>query len=128
MTTLLAAAMLLWSEPTDAAHLDGLATYYADGLMEQVAQNRGLVVPDGMVPVALNAAGDLFREVWLLWPDGTVTAGYSVDCAQRVHYETRIEQGRVVEVPYQLAVERGFAGVGPVPVGVWLEEPPGGWR
>lgn len=61
-----------WSEPTPMTFLDGYATYYAPGLMEKVAANRGIDLQAYLGGVALNRAGDLGRAVWLEWGPGQV--------------------------------------------------------
>ena len=111
-----------WTTPTDTPTIHGTATYYRPGLMQQVITNRGLPYPDG---VALNRAADIGRQVWLQWADGTIDGPLPVvDCAQRNHYNTREQQGRIVEVSAELAQRRGFYGIGPAPVTVWLIPPP----
>ena len=115
-----------WSQPTEARSIEGYATYYAEGLMDRVISNRGLGYGDG---VALNRAGDLGRNVWLVWDDGSITGPMPVvDCAQQNHYAERVNRGRVVEVSAELAMEKGFYGVGPVPVTVLFEPPMIEWN
>ena len=128
MATIATIALLVggWNQPTDAEAIHGHSTYYADGLMRQVIANRGLSHADG---VALNRAGDLGRIVWLMWDDGTITGPLPVvDCSQKIHFENRESQGRVVEVSAKLARERGFYGVGPVGVTVWFQPPEVRWE
>lgn len=127
MTAILAAALLTsWPQPTDATSIQGKATYYRDGLMQEVLDYRGLGFADG---VALNRAGDLGRVVWLQWGDGSIDGPFVVaDCAQRAHYIGRKELGRVVEVSAKVAKEKGFYGVGPVRVIVWFEFPRMVWQ
>jgi hypothetical protein len=125
MTNLLF-ALLAWGQPTEPETITGMATYYADGVMEQVIANRGLPWGDG---VALNAAGDLGRFVWVQFEDGSIIGPLPVvDCAQEQHYDERRQQGRVVEVSAQVARQHGFYGVGPVPVTVWFGLPPVRWN
>lgn len=125
LTAALAVTVALWTVPTSEPHLDGLATYYSPGLMEQVAVNRGMDLTGYHSGVALNRAGDLRRTVWLTWPDGQVTGPHLViDCAQRNHYATRESQRRIVEVAAELAQEIGFYRVGPHPVRVLFRQPP----
>lgn len=114
-----------WDERTEAIGLTGLATYYAPGVMEEVAINRHLDLDGYVAAVALNRAGDLERVVWLEWADGEVFGPYLVvDCARRgEHFEARERQGYVVEVPAGVARLRGFYGVGPEPVTVWFRDP-----
>jgi len=119
-------SLLPWDEPTPDLHdyESGVATYYRTGLMAEVVENKGIIVPDGMVPVALNRKGDMGREVWLVWPlSWHVDHAISVDCAQEAHYQKRIDQDRVVEVPGWLAKREGFYGWGPWSVEVWYKQP-----
>ncbi len=125
--TLIAAAILAWGQPTPGDYIavtdkPTVATYMNPGIMQQVIANRGLDWLDG---VALNRAGDLGRTVWLMWDTGETDGPLPVvDCAQEGHFGKRERQGRVVEVSAELARERGFFGVGPVGVTVWLVPPP----
>jgi hypothetical protein len=118
-----ATLLLQWQEPEPIVSKAGYATYYADGLIEAVAANRGIFLRHGEIPVALNRAGDLHRTVWLRWPSGRVDRAVSVDCAQRAHYVDRLKQGRVVEVPAWVARREGFYGIGPMPVEIWYGWP-----
>lgn len=114
-----------WAEPTQETRLAGRATYYRPGLMDEVAINRGLDLDGYLSGVALNRAGDLGRVVWLQWEDGWIAGPFLVvDCAQRgPHFERRLEQGYVVEVPAWVARLQGFYGVGPVAVTVRFDAP-----
>ena len=115
-----------WLRPTEEEYLDGYATYMDYGVMDKVISNRGLQWPDG---VALNRAGDRGREVWLLWGDGSISGPLKVvDCAQRDHFARKEKWGHVVEVSAELAQERGFYGVGKVPVSVLFEAPKERWH
>jgi len=126
MTNLLFALLAGWSQPTDAEVIQGVATYYSDGVMRQVIDNRGLGFADG---VALNAKGDLGRFVWLQFDSGATLGPLPVvDCAQENHYDTREGQERVVEVSAKVAREQGFYGIGPVGVTVWFEPPERMWN
>jgi hypothetical protein len=115
--------MEVWTQPTTVTVEYGVATYCRDGLMEQVADRRGIPL-DGRVPVALNRAGDIGREVWLEWPGGTIDPAIVVDCAERADYFKRLQLHRVVEVSADLAKLRGFYGIGPADVKVWYKQPP----
>ncbi len=46
----------------------------------------------------------------------------TVDCAQRIHYDHRIDQGDVVEVSNKQAKQWGMKG--PEDVFVWFVKPP----
>jgi hypothetical protein len=111
--------LIAWLLPTSQSTIAGQATYYDPGLMEQVAANRHMDLTGYLGGVALNRAGDLGRDVWLEWEDGTIQGPFlAVDCANRRHFEEREAQGYIVEVDAQTAQERGFYGVGPVDVRV----------
>ncbi len=136
MAVFLAAAILQpWHAPTAVDVLDGMATYYTKGLMEQVAQYRGEDLSHYAGGVALNPAGDLGRVVWLE-PLDTAQGRHNdqiegpflvVDCAQAAHYAQRLQQNRVVEVDWETAQRWGMQG--PAPVRVWFHKPmPGGVR
>jgi len=113
-----------WSEPTPMTFLDGYATYYAPGLMEKVAANRGIDLQAYLGGVALNRAGDLGRAVWLEWGPGQVEGPFlAVDCAQFKHFPERQRLSYVVEVDAGTARRHRFYGAGPVPVRVLFTEP-----
>lgn len=121
MLTLLAA---LWQIPASDDSLTGLATYYAPGVMEAVAVNRGMSIAGFRGGVALNRAGDLGRTVWLEYKDEIVGPYLVVDCARRgPHFEERESKRYVVEVDYRLARDWGIVGVGPVPIIVHFYPP-----
>ena len=122
--TMLALLAVLWQVPTSDDAIAGQATYYAPGVMEAVAVNRGMSIAGFRGGVALNRAGDLGRTVWLEY-NGEITGPYRVvDCARRgPHFEERERKGYVVEIDYRLARDWGIVGVGPVPVKVHFELP-----
>ena len=105
------------------ALLVGLSTYYAPGLMQEVANNRGVDLA-GYSGVALNDCDLLGEKVWLEWGPGEFTGPHpSVDCAEAGDLALREAQGRVVEVDAETAQAVGFYGVGPRWVAVWFVEP-----
>jgi len=108
-----------------ALALAGQATYYSDGLMEQVAANRGMDLTGYVGGVALNHPDNLGDQVWLLWPlEGQLTGPHLVvDCAAAQHIAEREARGYVVEVDARTARRIGFYGVGPHPVVVLFERP-----
>lgn len=124
MATLAAVAAMhlaLWGIPTSEELVEGQATYYAEGVMAKVAVNRGYIADvadyrawlerEGLVgTVALNAAGDLGRWVYLEGPQGVEGPFLSIDCAQRDHYVDRVRRGRVVEVDWWTAQRWGMRG------------------
>ena len=126
MSNILFALLAGWGQPTEPESIQGAATYYSPGTMQQVITNRGMSYYDG---VALNRKGDLGRFVWIQWDDGSIIGPLPVvDCAAEGHYEKRERQGRVVEVSASVAREQGFYGVGPVGATVWFKEPEGRWN
>lgn len=124
--TVTTALFAIWSLPSADLAVQGYATYMRPGLMEQVAANKAANLEPYAGGVALNRAGDLGRVVWLEWDNGAIDGPFLViDCAQQgQHFARREHQRRVVEVDYDLAKLRGFAGVGPKRVTVWFREPP----
>ena len=125
LATMLGIPHAIWGAPTPADEVQGYATYYRPGLMEEVAVNRQLDLTDYLAGVALNRAGDLGRTVWIQFDDGGVYGPFLVvDCAQRgAHFELRERQGYVVEVPAWVARLQGFYGVGPASVRVLFRSP-----
>ena len=123
---LLLAMLAGWQEPTEVDVIGGLATYYAEGVMQQVIENRRMPYYDG---VALNESKYLDDLVWLQWGNGDITGPLPVvDCAQEAHIPDRESKDYVVEVSADVAVERGFYRVGPVTVIVWFKEPHMRWN
>lgn len=121
MLTLLTA---LWQIPTSDDSVTGMATYYAPGIMEAVAVNRGMSLSGYRGGVALNRAGDLGRTVWLEYKDEIVGPYLVVDCARRgPDFEERERKGYIVEVDHRVARDWGIVGVGPAPVKVHFELP-----
>ena len=106
-----------------AALLIGVATYYADGVMEQVLANRGLACAECVGSVALLDAAHLGQRVWLQAPGRAVEGPYLVaDCANRAHVAALRARGFVVDVDWATAQRWGMRG--PLPgVRVWLAQP-----
>ncbi len=107
--------------------LTGLATFYADGLMDYVRDYRlgqGQVgaCPECVGAVALLRAGDIGRKVWLQAPgDEPVGPFLVVDCARREDYPLLLARGWAVDVSYELGQIWGMnAPLGGVTV---LEDP-----
>ena len=125
---IVAAALALdgWDTPTElpAGHEIGFATYAEMGVFENTMRVRGIDPAPTSVPVALNAKGDLGRgDVWLRWPSGRIDKAQVVDCAQKGHYQDRLNELFIVEVPAEIAQREGFYQWGPWPVEVWYEFP-----
>lgn len=100
----------------------GLATYYADGLFDEVIVNRGIVVPWDVIGfVALLDAQHISKRVWIRWPDGTLDGSYLVaDCANATDRAALIERGWAIDV--DRATARLHDMHGPIMVTVFLEE------
>ena len=122
LTAALTLAAALWLTPTGEPAINGRATYYSPGLMEQVASNRGMNLADYAGGVALNRRADLGRTVWIIH-DGKEYGPFKViDCArQGADFEERERRGLVVEVSWQQGVE--WHMLGPVPVRVLFAAP-----
>ena len=100
----------------------GLTTYYADGLIQEVAANRHMDLAGYLNGVALNRRGDLGRAVWLEHDGQFYGPMLAVDCSALEDYPERLRQGYVAEIPYRLAQEWSMAG--PVPVTVHFRRVP----
>ena len=93
-------------------HLIGIGTYYAAGIMEQVAENRGMSLDRYKDGVAMMSPADLGKTVWLRRPGGGWEGPFLVvDCSTRLgmFVNTGIN-GMVVEVGNRTAVRWGMAG------------------
>jgi len=100
--------------------MSGCATYYSKNKMRDTAIVRGLIEKrkeyndwlsnEGYVGcVAVYRVGDMWRDVHILWPDGTLDGPYlAIDVVQRKHYESALERNRVVEVDYQTAQQHNM--------------------
>ncbi len=99
----------------------GQATFYGDGIFDQVIINRGLVVPYDVIGfAALLEPEHIGRRVWIRWPDGTLDGPYlSSDCANAAHRGDLIERGWIVDVDRATARLHGMAA--PTLVTVYLE-------
>lgn len=94
------------------AHLIGIGTYYSTGIMERVAQNRGMSLDRYKDGVALMSPSDLGKTVWLRRPGhGWEGPFLVVDCSARLDMfvNTGIN-GMVVEVGHVTAARWGMAG------------------
>lgn len=97
-------------QPSPERLLTGRAAYYRAGLMAEVATNRGLDLAGYRGGVALMRAGDLGRDVWILFPDGWDGPFLSVDCARRAHYEMNLARDRVVDIDRDIWLEHELPG------------------
>ncbi len=102
----------------------GLATFYADGLFDKVIENRGIVVPWGVIGfAALLDAEHIGKRVWIRWPDGMLDGSYLVaDCANAAHRADLVERGWIVDVDRATARLHGMDA--PTQVTVYLEDIP----
>lgn len=120
IATLALVAATVWTSPTVDAEIHGRATYMNPGRMQETLRNRGIEVPPGFIPVALNRKGDLGRKVWVQWPpdddhpQGQINQALVVDCAQAQHFNARERQRLIVEVSAEVAGEHDFYLLGPM--------------
>jgi hypothetical protein len=113
----------------------GQATYYADGVFERVWEYRSLHMPacsDCVGFAAMASPSDLGRRIWVSNGREWVGPLYVVDCAASADRAAFLAQGRIVELPWWLAVDR-WAMAGPIQVYVSYVDPqilPGslGWQ
>ncbi len=120
-------AMLLvavWGLQSTEPFIDGMATYYGPGVMEEVVFNRNMDLRGYIGGVALNRAEDLGRVVWLERGSEITGPWLVVDCAQAgEHYLNRenADPPLVVEVPWEQAEKWQMRG--PTQVRVWFIRP-----
>lgn len=128
---LLAAVLLVglafqpWTAETNLP-TSGHATYYAEGVMEAVAQRRirsGQIAacPECVGSVAMMRKGDIGRKVWLEYHDSTIGPWLVVDCADVSDFQRVVQHDLIVEIPYDLAMKLQIRG--PVPITVLPERP-----
>jgi hypothetical protein len=101
-----------WLSP-NPNHFIGLATYYGDGIMEKVAERRGLSLNNVWGGVALMNCGDVGSHVYLKRsPQYEFEGPYLVvDCSQKRHlYYNVVINGLAVEVDYQTSRRWGMSG------------------
>lgn len=120
-----------WWMPTTATTITGDLSYYAAGLMDRVAANRGLSLEGYAGGVALMRRGDLGRVVWLRVTgpgpgEGQPWAGpfLVVDCAHPRHYAGLVKRGRAAEVSRATWLALGLPE-DLVPVVLTFEDPTG---
>ena len=99
-----------------AMELTGTATFYAAGVMDEVAANRlawGQVAPcaECVGMVALLEPEWIGRRAWLLAPGRGIEGPFLViDCAQRAHRAALLAQGWVVDVDWETGRRWGMRG------------------
>lgn len=84
----------------------GLATSYADGVMDEVVANRvrwGQVQPGDFEYVALLDCGRIGEVVWLEACNGALVPVMVADCARRQDRAALVERGFAVDLSYELA-------------------------
>jgi hypothetical protein len=113
-----------WAIPTPDAAITGRATHYKIALMDTVAFRRHMSLVGYVGGVALNRKGDLGRDVWIEWDDGTVEGPFLVvDCARLAHYPRREWHEYILEVDADVAMRHSFFHGVPPPVTVHFQEP-----
>lgn len=138
MTAILTATLLLSGPSTE-----GLAQFYADSVMERVAENRiawGHIPPDTdpRFCAAVIDCSWVGESIRVLWPDGRVMWGTVCDCSADEDRARHLEKGLAVEVSWWAAGEYAHP-IGPyllprdgpldgVTVELWDWESLGEWR
>lgn len=101
-----------WLSP-NPYHFVGLATFYGEGVMERVAEVRGLSLNGVWGGVALMNCGDIGKHVWLKRNTATEFEGpyLVVDCSRHEHlYSNVVLHGLAVEVDWQTSRRWGMTG------------------
>jgi hypothetical protein len=103
----------------------GLATYYADGVMERVARYRDLSCTDCVGLAAMLEPEWIGQRIWITRPGERPEGPFLVvDCANREHLARQRRRGLVVEV--DRPTSRRWHMAGPIPVRVSTVGPAGG--
>lgn len=116
-----------WLTKTNDITLEGNVKFYDPGIMPRVAVNRGYIddisdYKDWLTTenidggAALLRYGDLGRRFSIVWPDGTITRHIAIDCAQKEHYDMRVDIGDIAEVDRAIAQKMSMRG----PVGATI--------
>jgi hypothetical protein len=104
---------------TPIAH--GQATYYADGIMQQVITNRGLTPCTECVgAVALLDCDHIGQHVFIRWPETTDGPYLVADCAAAHHRAALLQRHWAVDVDRDTARRHNMRG--PVQVTVFAAE------
>lgn len=88
----------------------GYATYYGQGIMEEVARGK-LPCPYCVGSIATTNRNLLHHDTWL-WKDGEGWSGpyRVVDVAQTEHVASLVKRGRIFEVSYEVGMRWGMRG------------------
>ena len=115
-------ALTSWFTGTQEPSVMGNIKYYDDGVMEQVAVNRGYIDNTSLYrgwleerglagAVSLMRYGDIGREAWLIVPDFAPVKVLVIDCVEKQHYLRRVvKQGDIAEVDWTLAERYDMKG------------------
>ena len=115
-------ALSTWFTATREPSMVGNIKYYDEGVMEQVAVNRGYIDNTSLYrgwldergidgAVSLMRYGDIGREGWMLVDGFPPVKVLVIDCVEREHYTRRVvEQGDIGEVDRTLAKRYGMEG------------------
>jgi len=111
-----------WNEQTEYMAMSGCAAYYAEDRMattatvldiiEQSSEYKTWLEDNGYIgAVAVYRLGDKWRDVHILWPDGTIDGPYiAIDVVARHHYELGLKKNRVIDVDYNTAKKHNMRG------------------
>lgn len=109
-------ALGLWLAIQPPLPVTGEATYYAQGVMQEVLAYRLRVgdvqaCPECVDTVALLYPADIGRKVWLEHPDGAIVGPVLViDCARRQDVAGLLQRQWVVDISRELARRWGLRG------------------
>jgi hypothetical protein len=106
----------------------GTATYYSEGVMQVVVENR---ISYGQLPqntnperaVALLTCDLLGNTVWIETPNHRVIPVIVADCAQEKHKESLMDNDFAVDLSWELSRELGVIGSPMMGFTVWDEQP-----
>lgn len=108
-----------WLTPTQESEISGRAKIH--NLIPEVAANRGMSLSGHVGGVALMRRGDLGRTVWVDVGGGWTGPWLVVDVADAAHFDRRVGQRDVVELPRDAWLAWGLP-LAPVPARVRFQK------
>jgi hypothetical protein len=98
----------------------GIAKHYSPGIMDMVAENRGMTIPRGYYGAArvdCSTIGDTFYAT----VNGVMLHYIQIDCSQYKDAQRHRKEGLILEISWEAAVKVGITGEGRGKAVIWQE-------